>query len=407
MNTFGGDRATNNRPLRALFVQSSTEMGGGESALLTMLRFLDRAEIEPFVASLEFGEGDLPAQIESLGVPVFRLPRGRFRNVASTTAKVRSLRFLIQRHDIDVVVSNGGHANLFGRPAAKLARRPCAWWVHMYDDASRMEGRKAIARAERILAADALYANSQFIAERLSLDFPEGPPIRVISPGVDLERFRPDPPAGDRLRKEQGITETHPAIGIFGRLQHSKGQHIFLRAAALLAGRGILFTAIIAGGTLFGLEPEYAQELHRLASMPSLGGRIRFSGNVTNPQDWMNACDVVVLASIQPEAWGLVVAEAMACGRAVIASAAGGPLEMIDHRRSGWLIAPADEVALASSLEILMTNSELRAALGAAARKHAEANFDPRRAAARLSSELWRLWVGRLGSVEMLPDVGD
>ena len=400
------DRATANRPLRVLFVQSSTEMGGGESALLTMLQFLDRSEVQPYVASLEFGEGDLPAQIESLLVPVFRLPRGRFRNVATTTAKIRALRLLIRKHDIDVVVSNGGHANLFGRPAAKLARRPCAWWVHMYDDASRLEGRKAIARAERLLRSDVLYANSHFTAERLALDFPDGPPIRVVRPGVDLERFRPDPAAGSRVRRERGIPAGQPIMGIFGRLQHGKGQHVFVRAAALLAGRGLSFTAIVAGGSLFGLEPEYSQELQRLAASPSLAGRVQFLGNVADPQDWMNACDVVVLASIEPESWGLVVAEAMACGRAVIASAAGGPLEMIDHKRTGWFVTPADEVALATSLEMLVANPALRAELGTAARQHAQREFDPHRAAALLSSELWRLWVARFDSVEILPEVG-
>jgi glycosyltransferase involved in cell wall biosynthesis len=387
-----------------LFVQSTTEVGGAESALLTMLQSLDRVEIEPFVASLDFGEGRLPEQIGSLGIPVFRLPQGRFRNVASTAAKIRALRRLIRKHEIDVVMSNGGHANLFARPAAKLSRRPCAWWVHIYDEAARPQGRIAIARAERMLAADVLYANSQFTAARLALDFPDGPPIRVVRPGVDLERFRPDPAAGARVRQEEGIPADQPVIGIFGRLQHWKGQHVFLRAAGLLAGRGVRFTAIVVGGSLFGLEPEYAEELRRLADEPLLAGRVRFLGNRENPQAWMNACDVVVHASVEPEPLGLVVAEAMACGRAVLASAAGGPLEMIDHKRTGWLTTPGDEVAMAAWLDILLANPELRAELGAAARRHAEAEFEPRRAAAVLSMELWRLWATRIESMQLLTE---
>ena len=397
-------RPTANRPLRVLFVQSSTEMGGGESALLTMLESLDRTEIELFFASLEFGEGNFPEKVESLGIPVFRLPRGRFRNVASTAAKVRALRALVRKNEIDVVFSNGGHANLFARPAAKLARRPCVWWVHIYDEAARTGGKSAIARTERMLAADVLFANSQFTADRLALDFPDGPPIRVLRPGVDLQRFRPDPQAGARVRQEEGISAAHPAIGIFGRLQHWKGQHVFLRAAALVAGRGHQFTVIVAGGSLFGLEPEYAQELEHLAAAPSLAGRVRFLGHRNNPQDWMNACDVVVHASVEPEPWGLVVAEGMACGRAVLASAAGGPLEMIDHKRTGWLTAPGDEVAMATWLEILLANPALRAELGEAARRHAEAEFNARHAAAMLTTELWRLWAARIDSMQLLTE---
>ena len=157
---------------------------------------------------------------------------------------------------------------------------------------------------------------------------------------------------------------------------------------------------------MFGIEPEYAQELEGLAAAPSLAGRVRFLGNRTNPQDWMNACDVVVHASIEPEPWGLVVADGMACGRAVLAAASGGPLEMIDHKRTGWLAAPGDEVALAAWLEILLANPALRAELGAAARSHAQVEFDPRRAASVLSTELWRQWASRVANVELLPEMG-
>jgi hypothetical protein len=57
-------------------------------------------------------------------------------------------------------------------------------------------------------------------------------------------------------------------------------------------------------------------------------------------------------------------------------------------------------------LVILLTNPALRAELGEAARRHAEAEFDPRRAAGLLSTELWRLWAARLDRVELLPEVG-
>ncbi len=392
------------RALRVLFVQSTTEVGGAEVALLTMLENLERTAVEPVVASLGFGEGRLPELFEGLGIPVFRLPRGRFRNVASTAAKIRALHKLIRKQEIDVVVSNGGHANLFARPAASIARRPCAWWVHGYTQASLPEGRIPIARAERMLAADALYANSKFTEQLLARDFPGHPCIRLVRYGVDLERFRPNPSAGARVRKEEGIPADQPLIGIFGRLQHWKGQHIFLRAAGLMAGRGTRFMAVVVGGSLFGLEPEYAEELRRMAEEPLLAGRVRFLGNRANPEDWMNACDVVVHASVEPEPWGLVVAEAMACGRTVLASAAGGPLEMIDHKRTGWLTAPGDEVAMAAWLEVLLANPALRAELGGAARRHAEEEFEPHRAAAVFSTELWRLWATRIESMQMLTE---
>lgn len=367
-----------------------------------MLKHLDRAEIEPIYASATPDGGEMPAEVEKLGIPALHVAAGRFRQVVKTSIAVAEFVHLIRSQDVDLVFANTGHTLLFVRPAAIATRRPCVWWCHGYVPREK-SGLEPIALAQRMFSGELIFANSRFTASQLAPDFP-AQTVRVIRPAVDLERFRPDLAAGARVRAEESIPADQPLMGIFGRLQHWKGQHVFLRAAALLAGRGIPFSAIIAGGTLFGIEPEYKGEVERLAAAPSLAGRVRFLGNRRNPQDWMNACDVVVHASVEPEPWGLVVAEAMACGRAVVASAAGGPLEMIDHRRTGWLATPADEVALATSLEMLMANPELCAALGAAARKHAESEFDPRRAAAQLSSELWRLWAARMHSVQMLTE---
>jgi glycosyltransferase involved in cell wall biosynthesis len=391
------------RPLRVLFVDSQGELSGAGFALQTLLEHLDRGEALPVYVSLADEQPEIWPRLEALGIPTFRVRAGRFREVGRSARAVYALRKLIRKEEIDVVLANSGHPLLYARPAAVGARRPCVWWVHGYVAAGE-GGDEPIARAQRMLSADGIYANSEFTASLLARDFPAHPCIRVVRYGVDHERFRPDPEAGARVRLEAGIPAGEPVVGMFGRLQRWKGQHVFLRAAALLAGRGLRFTTAIVGGTMHGIEPEYAEELERLAAAPSLAGRVRFLGNVRNPQDWMNASDVVVHASIQPEPWGLVVAEGMACGRAVLAAAEGGPLEMIDHKRTGWLAAPGDEVALAAWLEILLTNPELRAELGTAARRHAVEAFEPRKAAGVMSSELWRLWAARIEGMQMLPE---
>ena len=392
------------RALRVLFVDSQIELGGAGFALLTMLQNLDRSEVAAVYVSLAEEQPEIWPRIQALHIPAFHFSAGRFRRLDRSARAMYALRRLIRKEQIDVVVANSGHPLLYARPAAWTAGRPSVWWVHGYLPAAGA-GREPIARAQRLISADVLLANSEFTAAQLAVDFPRHT-IRVVRPGVDLARFRPDPQAAARVRREAGIPTGEPVIGIFGRLQRWKGQHIFLRAAALVAGRSARFTAIVAGGTLFGIEPEYADELKQLAETGQLAGHVRFLGNITNPQDWMNTCDVVVHASIEPEPWGLVVAEAMACGRAVIASSAGGPLEMVEHKRTGWLVEPGDEVALASWLEILLTNPALRAELGAAARSYTLAAFDPRRAAAALSTELWRLWASRVPNLELLPEPG-
>ena len=147
---------------------------------------------------------------------------------------------------------------------------------------------------------------------------------------------------------------------------------------------------------MFGIEPEYAEELKQFAERPSLRGRVLFVGNRANPHEMMNACDLMVHASIEPEPWGLVVAEGMAVGCAVIAAATGGPLEMISHGESGWLVPPGKPLELATAMASLLSDPKLRQVLGKAAHNHALRFFDPRRAATILSNELWEVYRHRV-----------
>jgi glycosyltransferase involved in cell wall biosynthesis len=376
--------------MRVLFVESQTEMGGAQFALLTMLESLDRSSVAPVFVSLGFGQGDFPERVEALGIPVFRIPAGRFRELWSTGARIRDLRNVIRKENIDVVLSNSGHPLLYARPAALWAGRPCVWWVHGWEPTDPLRGHW-INLAESLLSADTMLTNSEFTARVLRQAFPNHGRISVARCGTDLQHFHPDCERGRTARHALGISENTPMAGMFGRLQRWKGQHIFLRAAAMLVSRGTSCRFLIVGGSPFGLEPTYAEELRLFVQDAGLGDHVMFLGQRSDINDLMNACDVVVHASVEPEPWGLVVAEAMAAGRAVIAAAAGGPLEMIEPGRTGMLAPPGDAAALAEALESLFQQPERRRALGAAARRHAELHFERHAAAARMCEELRRV----------------
>jgi glycosyltransferase involved in cell wall biosynthesis len=373
--------------MRALFVESQSELGGAQFALLTLLESLDRACIAPVYASLGFGQGDMPERVAALGIGVTRLAGGRFRNLASTMARIGALRQLIRKEEIDVVVSNSGHPLLYARPAAAWAGRPCVWWVHgpVHEDPLRGE---LISVAQKLLGADALFANSEYTAGILRQLFAGHPAVRVVRYGIDLERYSPAPTQGAEARAALGIFPGECVAGIFGRLQAWKGQHIFLQAAAELARRGIAARYLVAGGSVFGLDRGYANDLRRLAADAGIADRVHFLGQRSDINALMNACDVVVHASVEPEPWGLVLAEAMAAGRAVIGAAAGGPLEMIVDGQTGLLTPPHDVAALADAMESLFQQPERRRALGEAARRYAEQHFERRAAAAQMCDEL-------------------
>jgi glycosyltransferase involved in cell wall biosynthesis len=98
----------------------------------------------------------------------------------------------------------------------------------------------------------------------------------------------------------------------------------------------------------------------------------------------MRALDVVVHASTEPEPFGMVIAEAMGCGRAVVISGAGGAAELVAEGIDGLSHPPGDHDALARCLDRLIDDGDLRARLGAAARATAERRFDPDRLAGQL-----------------------
>lgn len=375
------------RPLRVLFVDTQTELCGTSHALLTTLENLERSEVEPVYVCLTPAHTEMFPRVQALGIPAHHLPAGRFRDLLTTARAIRGLRALIRRERIDVLLTNSGHPLLFARPAALGTGRPCAWWVHAYVPRNGLGG-EPIAVAERILGADALFGNSEYTAHLLRQDFAGHPSIRVVRPGVDLSRFLPDPKAGFRTRATLGIGAEEPVVGMFGRLQRWKGQDVFLRAAAHIKRRGSACRFLVVGSSQFGIELSYAGQLRRQVEEEGLGGCVEFVGQRSDVNELMNACDIVVHASVEPEPWGLVVAEAMAAGRPVIASAAGGPVEMITSGENGLLVEPGQPEDLAAAIESLLRDPQRRQAMGEAARQRAVELFDAARAAAVLSTEL-------------------
>ena len=122
-------------------------------------------------------------------------------------------------------------------------------------------------------------------------------------------------------------------------------------------------------------------ELKSMARRLGISEKVGFTGLVEEPAAALRALDIVVHASTQPEPFGLVVAEAMACGRAVIASLAGGVTEIIDPPANGLAYAPGDAAALAENIERVVIDRDLRAQLGIASRAAALRHFDRARLA--------------------------
>jgi glycosyltransferase involved in cell wall biosynthesis len=234
-------------------------------------------------------------------------------------------------------------------------------------------------------------ANSRSVAADVRAVCGKCLPVKTIYNGIDLEDFSPVGPTLD-LDALSGLPAPTPQtirVGMLATLARWKGHETFLRAMALIPA-DLPVRGYVVGGALYqtnGSQRSLA-ELRKLATELGIAQRNGFTGFVNQPAAAMRALDIVVHASTEPEPFGLVIAEGMACGRAVIASQSGGAAELITAGADALAHPPGDAESLAACITRLVTDADLRARLGRAGRRTAEQRF----ARVRLATELVPLY---------------
>jgi len=360
---------TATRPARVLYVSPHAAVGGAERVTMDLVAGHDRAAVEPSVCFL--GEGPLVEHCRTvLQVPTWVLPRPRLRSFGQRRRTVHALAGLVREHGIDLVHSAMAWGHSLGGRAAARAGRPAVWYQH-----NRATWGSAVEVAAALVRARVILANSAFTAADQHRVNPRRTPITVVHYGTTLpseprERRRP------RGRAALGLAEGDFAVGIAARLQRWKGQDVILRAAASLLRTRENARLLVIGGSLFGLEPEYAVELRRLAGALGIADRVTFTGFRDDIPDCLAALDVVVHASVHPEPFGLALIEAMAAGTALVAADAGAVREILTPGTDGLLVPPGDHEALAVALLALYDDGELRWRVARAGERTARERFD-------------------------------
>ncbi|HZN11382.1 MAG TPA: glycosyltransferase family 4 protein [Blastocatellia bacterium] len=339
--------------MKILQVSSAESWGGGERHVADLTRALvergHRLHLAVRPASpLRTPLRDLPVTWHELGL----------RNAADLSS-ARRLDALIRAEGIEVL-----HAHVArDYPVCGLAARVAGARFfltrhHFHPLRSNPLYRWALAGAERLIAV------SESVRAKLIEAFPTLAPRVVVIPNwVDLRA------AGrverDQARAHLGIARPL-AVGVIGQLTPLKRQDLFIRAAREL-GNEIEFLIIGEPGPD---DADYARRLREAA-----GHDVRFTGEIGDLPAYLKALDVVVAPS-ENEAFSLAVAEAMAAGRAVLASRAGGLVEIVEDGITGLLVTPGDVGELTEGLSRLLADETLRARLGAAARERARERFD-------------------------------
>ena len=395
-------RVRRDRPL-VVFVDHVARLSGGEIAISRLLPALQHV-VDVHVVLGE--DGPLVERLQRLGIPLEVLamdpvlrdaPRagvrpalGALRQAAQTLRYVVRLRRRLRQLRPDLVHTNSLKSAIYGGLAGRAAGIPVVWHIRdrIAPDYLPRAGVHLVRGLARVLPT-AVIVNSEATRQTL----PESLLSVVVHSAVVPESV----PHG--AVPEPGSHADSLVLGVVGRLAEWKGQHVFLEAfaAAFLGSR---HRGWLIGSAMFG-EEAYERRLRALVEEFGLTGQVELVGFREDVEREYAALDVLVHCSVVPEPFGQVVIEGMAAGLAVIASAAGGPLEIVDDGVDGLLVPPGDAPALAAAMRRLDADRELLRRLGQHAAVSAR-RFSATRTAERVLA-VYRDVLGpddRLGSDE-------
>lgn len=203
--------------------------------------------------------------------------------------------------------------------------------------------------------------------------------IRRVYNGLDAEKlvkysFQNDQ---QRVREELGIDHDTILVGMVGNIDYWKGQLVFARAMDALikeGDKGPGIQGIIIGNTSRGAEA-YEQEIREFLKDRKLDDRVKLLGFRQDIPQLLNAMDIFVHASVEPEPFGRVILEAMAMAKPIVATKPGGPCEIIEDGISGYLVPMNDHVYLKDAIMKYVLDPLKAKEMGIAARKAAEKKF--------------------------------
>jgi glycosyltransferase involved in cell wall biosynthesis len=339
---------------RILYLVGQLSPGGLERQLCYLLQAMDRGRYRPGVAVWNFSETDVYVpRIRALNVPMYAFP------LMPSAAKLRAFRRLVRQLEPEVVHSYTFFTNFAAYWGVRGTRTVAVGSVRSDFTLDKKESGPLLGKVSARWPR-AQICNSSLAAEtcRLARSFFVPKQLFVVRNGLDLEQFRSaSPVVGGRVR----------IVGV-GSLVPVKRWDRLLRAAVELKRSGFDCLIQIAGdGQLRGLLEQQARELGVTDWVEFIGYTENIPGLLANAWFLVHTSD--------SEGCPNVVMEAMACGRAVVATDAGDVPSLVDDGKTGFVVSRGDEATLLARMVTLMTDHDLCRRMGEVGRAKAEQQF--------------------------------
>jgi glycosyltransferase involved in cell wall biosynthesis len=370
------------RPIHVLHVIDGLKVSGAETLLRDLLARLPRDRYR--VSVCYSTPGPMADELMGMGIPLTRLPRlGRLDPLLTLR-----LAQVMRRDPPQVVHTHLFKSDFHGRIAARLtgvpvvvsslhncdrwAQNPVLGWIYGW----------TAGLADRLIAVSEdvrLYA--------IKYTFVRPDRVVTVHSAVPLEKYAGCEEAGRALRREMGIAEQTPLLGMIARLAAQKDHATLLEALARLRSLVPGVRALIVG------DGPLRAALSRQAESLGLGDVVTFTGMRRDIPAILAALDVFVL-STHWEGLPVALLEAMAASRPVVASSVAGVPGVVDDGVTGLIVAHADPSALAEACAQLLRDPDRAKRMGAAGRQRVAAHYSAEQMLAGIQAQYEGLLAG-------------
>ncbi|MCQ9205357.1 MAG: glycosyltransferase family 4 protein [Omnitrophica bacterium] len=342
--------------------------GGGQVSLWNLVRRINPDKFIPHFICPSQGAFFDTLTRDQISVDIISYPHFKTLNMFAVLKAISLIKQIAIEKKIDLIHANGPRMNLLSGLVAKICKMPVVWH-------ERTLVEKGMWDSDRFFSflADKIICNSDAIRERFLKNGKIHKKVITIINGVDTTLFNPHVD-GSSVRREFNIRDNEIVIGMAGRIEPSKGQLCFLKAARDLASKYNNLKFLIAGGIFSECPINYKRELEEFITKHNLEKKVIFAGVRNDMPQILAAMNIMVLAA-DAEACGRVLFEAMACAKPIVATNTGGTPEIVIDKETGLLVPPKNSKALVKAIIALLDDKDLAKQMGVKGRERVEKYF--------------------------------
>ncbi|MFH1189438.1 MAG: lipopolysaccharide heptosyltransferase II [Candidatus Omnitrophota bacterium] len=341
--------------MNILQILPALDVGGVETGTIDLARYLVKHGHKAIVVS---GGGELVRELEAIGSRHYALPVGR-KSLINIIRSANELADIIRREDIDIVHARSRVPALIAYSACKRTNRILITTAHGYYSRHLMS--ESMGWGKFVIVASNIMAKHMAGSFHVPHDR-----IKLIPRGVDLKRFtlRPGkaPSGGNEF-----------VIGMVSRITPLKGHSDLIKAISLIRGQIPGLKVRIAGSAP---KEKYREDIEVLIRQSGLSKTVELTGACRDVPKMMAGLDMLVSATVTPEAFGRVVIEAQAIGVPVVATGVGGVVDIIEDGVTGLLCEPQNPRSMADRILRLYRDGSLAKRIVSEARKRVETEFN-------------------------------